>query len=60
MEKIYCQNLLRRRIRFPKRIGWLNSILQEESTKKIILRNERPQDAIMAVLKHIKFNAIVV
>lgn len=60
VEKIYCQNLQRRRIRFPKRIEWLDSILQAESTMKIILRNERPQDAIMAVLKHIKFNAIVV
>lgn len=57
---MYCQNLQGRRIRFPKRIGRLDSILQAESTKKIILRNERPQDGIMAVLKHVKFNAIVV
>lgn len=56
---MYCMNLQRRRIRFPKRIGWLDSISQAESMKKVIPTNERPQDPVMAVLKHIKFNAVV-
>lgn len=33
---MYCQNLQGRRISFPKRIGWLDSISWEESTNKIV------------------------